>query len=313
MDPAGVVSIGTACCKPSPQKILRSLRAFSLPVSVLPVFLAVAVAVPPRQWDWLVLLVSAAGAGLLHLGGNLLNDYFDFLSGVDRPLHDDAGRPGRLLVTGQLKPRTILAEAIVCLAMAGTIAVYLAWRVGLGILAFQGAALVMLYSYTGPPLRLKYRAMGETVIFVVFGPLLMMGAAWAQTQRLEVGVLLMSLPVGLATTAVLVGNNYRDREEDAQAGIRTLGRIAAGRLARVLYAVFVIGATLLPAAWAATGLAPVGLLLAPAALLLLAKPLAAMRRDQRLADIDVQTARFTALLLLMMWGAYVAHWLATAQ
>jgi len=304
--PASVATAGRIDpAAPTVGKLLRALRTFSLPVSVLPVFVAVAVALPPEQWDWTALLLSAAGAAMLHLSGNLLNDYFDFRSGCDRAVHDDAGRPGRLLVSGLLRPRMVLREALVCLALAAAAGAYLAWRAGAGVLAFQGAALVALYSYTGPPLALKYRALGEGLIFIVFGPLLMLGAAWAQTRRIEPQVLWVSIAAGLATTAILAGNNYRDREEDARAGFRTLGMLAGGRVSRALYTGLVIAATLLPAARALLGTAPRGLLAAPLTLILLRRPLAAMWRGRRLADIDAQTARFVAVLLVLFWVGYV--------
>jgi 1,4-dihydroxy-2-naphthoate octaprenyltransferase len=293
-------------CRPTAGKLLRSLRAFSLLVSVLPVFVATAVALPPSQWDIAVLVLSAAGAALLHLGGNLLNDYFDFRSGVDRLADDDASRPGRLLVTGQLRPRAVLVEAAVMLAAAAVVTAVLVWLVGAGLLAFGAAALVMLYSYTGPPLRLKYRAMGEAVIFVTFGPLLMVGAAWAQLQRIDAEVLLMSVPVGLATTAVVVGNAWRDRAEDAEAGIRTIGQFRGGDVARIAYVVLVCTAAFMPAAIALAGLGPLWLLASPLALLLAAGPVRATLARRRLADIDARTARFAAGLMAIILLAYAA-------
>lgn len=282
------------------RQLVASWRAFSLPVSVLPVVLATAAVRPPDQWNWPVLALSVTGAALLHLAGNLLNDYFDFRSGVDRAMHDDTGRPGRLLVTGQLTPRVYLLEAIVCLLAAGTITALLAWRVGPGVLAFAAAAVVLLYAYTGPPFKLKYRGLGEGVVFVVFGPLLMAGAAWVQTRQLAPLALLLSVPAGLATAALLAGNNWRDRQEDARAGIVTLGRFAGGKVARIVYLVLVTLAATLPAALAATGLAPLALLACPVTLLLLVRPVRAVLADRRLANIDVHTARWETLLLGVM-------------
>ncbi len=70
---------------------LRALRAFSFPVSVLPMFVATAAVYPHSQWSWDVLAASVLGVMLLHAMGNLLNDYFDFSAGVDRKLDGDEG------------------------------------------------------------------------------------------------------------------------------------------------------------------------------------------------------------------------------
>ena len=291
--------------RPTPRKILVSLRAFSLPVSVLPVFLATAIALPAKEWNWPVLVLSALGAGLLHLGGNLLNDYFDFRSGVDRPMHSDVNRPGRLLVKGMLRPSTILTEAVVCLAVAGAVSGVLVYMVGPALIAFALAALALLYSYTGPPLHLKYRALGELVVFLAFGPVLMAGAAWAQVGRLDWKVLVMSVPVGLATTAVLVGNNCRDRQEDSRGHIRTLAHLGGGRVARGLYVVLVTLGALLPAVGWGLIDGPIWLIATPVTLLLVAGPVRAILADRRVADVDVRTARVAAILTTTMWLAYV--------
>lgn len=276
---------------------LRAIRAFSLPVSVGPVLVATAAVRPVGQWHWGILMASVFGAALLHLAGNLLNDYFDFRSGVDRRLEGDQNRPGRLLVRGELRPRDIFREAIVCLLLAATAGLYLVWLRGPGLLWFGLAGAAALYSYTGPPFKLKYRTLGEAVIFVTFGPLLMTGAAYAQTGRVELSALLLAVPVGLATTAVLVGNNLRDREEDGKAGVRTLAQLGDGRLARALYVGCILGCVFGLAGLAAAGLAPRLLVFTPILLVLSGRPLACVWQNRRLPDIDAKTARWETVLL----------------
>ena len=286
---------------------LRALRAFSLPVSVLPVLVATAIVAPPGQWRWDVLIASLAGVALLHAAGNLFNDYFDFLSGVDRKVDGDEGRPGRLLVRGELKPKDVAAEATVCLLAAGAVGAYLLWRCGPGLLWFGLIAAVGLYAYTGPPLKLKHRALGEVVIFIVFGPVLMAGAAYAQTGRLDLVVALTGAAVGLATTAILVGNNIRDRHEDGGADIKTLAHVGGGVAARALYLLLVTGSTVALAGMALVGSLPRVVLLAPALLVLLRKPMACVWRDQRLPDIDAATAKFETALLVFLTAALVVN------
>lgn len=279
---------------------LRALRAFSFPVSALPVAVAVAAVAPVREWRWDVLLVSVVGVVMLHAGGNLLNDYFDFRSGVDRKEEGDEDRPGRLLVRGELSPGDVLTEAIVVLALAACAGVYLVWRCGPGLLWFAAGALAGLYAYTGPPLELKYRSLGEPVIFLVFGPLLMAGAAYVQTLELEISALVLSIPIGLGTTAILVGNNLRDREEDADAGIVTLVRAIGTRGARAVYVGCIAGCVAGVGLVGVVGWGPRVLTLAPAFALLLGKALARVSRGERVADIDVQTARFETVLLVFV-------------
>jgi 1,4-dihydroxy-2-naphthoate octaprenyltransferase len=303
-------SLGADRPRPRLGTHLRSLRLFSLPVSVLPVLVATAAVLPIRDWRWDVLAACVIGAGCLHLVGNLLNDYFDFRSGVDRRVTDDEGRPGRLLVRGELLPGDVLKEAAVCLAPALAATAYLVWRCGGAILCFGAAAGLALYAYTGPPLQLKYRGMGEPLIFLTFGPALMVGAAFAQTGRLEWVVLLLSVMVGLATTAIVVGNSVRDLEEDRQARIVTIGRFAGGRVARALYVILVSACVLGLAGMAAAGAVNWELSLAPLLLGMLHKPIACVWRGRRLPDIDARTAGFETVLLLLLLADFVIRGVA---
>ncbi len=281
-------------------KRLGALRAFSLPVSVLPVLVATAAVRPLGPWDWPILIGSMLAVALLHCAGNLLNDYFDFLSGVDHKVEGDEGRPGRLLVRGELKPKDILAEAIFCLLVVLPIGLYLLWRCGPGLLWFAAAGFVGLYCYTGPPLKLKYRALGELLIFLVFGPVLMLGASYAQTGKLELVALLLSIPVGLATTAILAANNIRDHEEDHVGGIRTLAQVVGIRSLRWFYLLLVVGCVFSLAGLGIVKVAPGLLVFSPVLLVLLAKPLGCVWRKQRLVDIDARTAQFESALLVFL-------------
>ena len=252
---------------------------------------------PAGQWRWDVLIASALGVALLHAAGNLLNDYFDFRRGVDRRDQDDATRPGRLLVRGRLRPRDVLIEALVCLGLVAPVGVYLLARCGWGLLGFGLAGAAAGYAYTGPPFKLKYRALGEVLIFAVYGPLLVLGAAYAQTGAFEATAAYLSIPIGLATTAILAANNVRDAQEDRIDGVVTIGHLAGGRFARGLYVVLVLGCVGTLAGYAVGGVLPGVVVASPALLLLLARPLGCVWHGRRLADIDARTARFEAALL----------------
>jgi 1,4-dihydroxy-2-naphthoate octaprenyltransferase len=286
---------------------LASLRLFALPVSVLPVLIATAIALPVGAWRVDVLVAAAVATALLHTAGNLLNDYFDYLRGVDRIDEDDENRPGRQLVRGQMTPAQFRNQALACLALAALPVGLLVVWVSPWVLLFGLAAGLGLYAYTGPPLELKYRAMGEVLVFCNFGPVLMLGAAWVQTRRFEPQVLLLAIPVGMATAAILTGNNVRDRREDAEAGIRTLAHLGRrARPARALYVLLAAGSAGLLAALAIAGLAPGPLVLSPVLLVLLAGPVRAVLAGRRLSDIDAATARFTSIQQAAILLVFVA-------
>ncbi len=285
---------------------LRALRAFSFPLTVLPVVIAAAAVRPLAEWDWGVLVASVVGVMLLNATANLLNDYFDFRSGVDRRLEGDEARPGRFLVRGELSPRDVFLEAMVCLLLALLVAGYLLWRCGPGPLWFGVPGVLAVYAYTGPPLHLKYRALGEVLIFIVLGPLLMAGAAYAQVGRSPVSVILLSVPVGLVTTGVLLGNNMRDTDEDAAAGIRTLGRMLGVRGIATAYVLIVLVPPLMVGGLVASGLAPAGALACSVSLLPACLLVRRTLRAKRVPDIDARTARYALVFMLALGAGMVS-------
>ncbi len=286
----------------------RALRAFSFPLSVLPVLIATAAVRPVANWHWGILVVSALTVMLLHAMGNLLNDYFDFRSGVDRKVEGDDGRPGRLLVRGELTPREVFIEAMTCLLVGVPLAAYLIWMSGPGLLWFGLAAALALYAYTGPPFRLKYRALGEMLIFLVFGPLLTVGAAYAQTGGFEWLALVLSVPVGVVTTAVLLGNNIRDMEEDRAAGVRTLAHSMGARAARAAYALGVIVPPLAVACLAAGGVLRVNALVCLISLVPAVFLLRSVLGIRRAPDVDARTARYAALFFATLLVGVSLPW-----
>lgn len=279
-----------------------ALRAFSFPVSVLPVLVATAAVRPFAEWRWDILVGSLVGVTALHAAGNLFNDYFDFRSGVDRKWNGDKGRAERLLVSGEITPTGALIEAFVCLLLAAPVIVYVTWKTGPGLLWFGAAAVFAIYAYTGPPFQLKYRALGEPLIFLVFGPILMLGTVYAQTGRFGWPVLLFAVPIGFITTALLVGNNIRDHQEDRAAGVVTLVHVAGERAVRLLYVALVVVSVVWLSVLGLVGLAPRIQAAAPLLVVFLLKPLVNVWRGNRIPDIDVQTARFEAVLLLFLFA-----------
>ncbi len=291
-----------AIVRRDPWRWVRALRAFAFPLSILPVWVGTAAVLPPSEWHWGLLLAANLAVLLLHSAGNLLNDYFDYLSGTDSRAEEDEGRPGRLLVHGAVSPRGILNAALVCLGLAACAAAYLVWRRGPVLLWFIGPAVFALYAYTGPPFRLKARALGEVVMVVVFGPLIVGGAAYAQTGSLpRLAVWLLSVPVGMVTASVLAGNNLRDYAEDRAAEVATLAQSLGKRGQRVLYLSLVLGQTAGITAFGLWDMSYPLLALSPVFLLLLTGTLRQVFRGRRVPDIDVRTTRFATALMAFLF------------
>jgi len=286
----------------------RALRAFSFPLSLLPIVVAAAVVRPVDEWRWDTLAASLGAVMLFHAAGNMINDCFDYIRGVDIGRETYRGRLGAVLVAGELEVSDMAYGALVCLLLAALPMAYLAGALGAGVLWFAVPAVFALYAYTGPPFRLKHRGLGELVIFPVFGPALMLGAAYAQTVEVEWRVLMLSLPVGFATTAVLAGNNLRDFDEDREAGIRTLAHALGRRGAGALYAALVSAFALGIGAMGASGLGPWQLGLVPALLPLHFRAMGSALKGEAAVDVDARAVRFESLVLIVVLAIYMFSW-----
>jgi len=169
------------------------------------------------------------------------------------------------------------------------------WLVAVfGILGLVGGA-----GYTAPPLQYKFRALGVPLVFVLMGPLMVIGGYYVITGGFDWNTVAVSVPVGLLVAAILHGNEWRDISEDARAGILTLSIRAGRQMAHVGYVSLVVGAYLaLAMAVAAKALPPASLLAMLSLPLLVrairASELGASGEQRAIAMIDLQTAQLHA-------------------
>ena len=179
-----------------------------------------------------VFLLSLVGVITLHAAGNLLSDWADYRSGVDNE-HAFA-IPN--LVFGHFQPAEYLRLSIVlfvlgCLCGIGV--VLLSSPVVL-LIGGIGVLLTILYSF------LKYHALGDLDIFLVFGVLTVLGTSAALCGEVVWSSLVLSVPLGIITVSVLHANNTVDMETDKAAGIRTFAMLLGGKASSVLYRIYMV-------------------------------------------------------------------------
>jgi 1,4-dihydroxy-2-naphthoate polyprenyltransferase len=229
-------------------------RPHTLTISISPVLVGCALAwAETGRIDIPLMLLSALGALLLQTGTNLDNDVSDTERGTDR-----AGRLGlpRATALGLLAPGQVRSASRACFMLATAIGLVLAWRGGWPILVAGIAAAAAAMGYSGGPRPISYTPFGDVVVWLFFGLVAVGGTYYLQTGSLSSGALTAATLVGLPATAVLVVNNYRDLDPDAQVGKRTLAVCLGRTFSRWEYTVLVLGPFLLLAVLAAQ--TPVG-------------------------------------------------------
>ncbi|MCR4437503.1 MAG: 1,4-dihydroxy-2-naphthoate octaprenyltransferase [bacterium] len=253
---------------------LAELRAPFFTASILPVVLGTTIAwVREEVCDRLLFGLALLGGVLLHAGTNVINDYFDHLTGADER-NCDFVRPftggSRLIQSGRLTPKEVLGEAIVLYALACLIGLYLLFRVGYGVLVLGGIGLLSGFFYTFPPLALVSCGLGELAIGLNFGTLMTLGAYYVQTRHTAWEPVVASLPLAVLIAAVVFINQFQDADADATVGKRHwVVRLGRERAAHV-YAMMLVFSYV-----AVVGGVVAGLLPWPVLLVLVTVPLAA--------------------------------------
>jgi 1,4-dihydroxy-2-naphthoate octaprenyltransferase len=220
----------------------QAARPFSLTASVLPVVIgAVLAATVDGPVDWPLFPLIVACSLLFHIGTNMVSDYFDYSRGVDR---DETFGSSRVLIEGLLTPKQLLAAGIILFAVGFSLGLLLVAVRGWPIFILGVIGLLGGWFYTGGPVAYKYVALGDILVFVLMGPLMVIGSFLALTGGFSMTVLYASLPVGCLVAAILHANNLRDITHDARANIKTMAMVLGLPVAKAIYMGLVAGAYL---------------------------------------------------------------------
>jgi 1,4-dihydroxy-2-naphthoate octaprenyltransferase len=231
---------------------LVALRPVSFTASVIPVLVGTAIAAQD-EFRPLLFVLALAGSVALHAGTNLVNDHFDHVKGTDN--EESLGQSG-VIQRGLLSPRAVLMGGIMAFAIATAIGVAITVMTGWPVLALGVASVLAGYFYTASPFSLAYRGLGEVVVFVFMGPVIVMGAYYVQVERFAWEAFIASLPIGLLVAAILHANNVRDIENDRRNNKWTLAALAGRPIADYEFVALTLGAYVAVVAMIATDAAP---------------------------------------------------------
>jgi 1,4-dihydroxy-2-naphthoate octaprenyltransferase len=200
-------------------KWLISTRAAVLVMTFLSAAIAGILAYQAEKFNlgmWLLLVI---GLLLSHATNNLLNDYTDFVRGVDQNNYYRAQYGPQPLVHGLLSKRQLLTYAAVTglIALAAGIILVLT-RGGLTLTLLAAGVFFVLF-YTFP---LKYIALGEIAVLIVWGPLMIGGGYYVITGEWSWNIVMASLPYALGVTGVIFGKHIDKFKMDKAKGIHTL-------------------------------------------------------------------------------------------
>ncbi|XP_073961272.1 ubiA prenyltransferase domain-containing heix [Choristoneura fumiferana] len=213
-----------------------ALRPWSLSASLLPTLLGAALAwrLPgERAFSWPALLLTLCTVLPVHGAGNVVNTYFDFVKGIDNRKSDDRTLVDHILSIDEVVSLGAILYLAGCACFVPLVMVSPARMEHLALVYFGGLSSSFLY--TGG-IGLKYIALGDILVLVIFGPVSVVFAFLAQTGRVDWPIFCYAIPLALNTEAILHSNNTRDLETDNKAEIVTLAILIGKTASYLLYA-----------------------------------------------------------------------------
>ena len=219
---------------------IKNARSIALPQSVLPCLTAVILCIGQDGFLWWLAVPVVLGICAAHLGMNLADDYFDYKhdsrTRADISSTSVRARMEKCHYLGEGKATVSqLGWAIVGFlgfaALMGGIAfaaqwILHGWQAAMGIIIYAVLGLIVGINYSGKPLELGFHGLGELVIGLMFGPLLMLGVQAALTGTLfSWPMLCMSVAIGCMVTNIVYVHSVMEVNADAELGKMTFARL----------------------------------------------------------------------------------------
>lgn len=226
---------------------MMAIRAFAFPASVIPVLYGSILSVlliPETNFNFLYFALTLIGAMSVHVGSNIINDIYDYKKGIDKE-DPEIGIPhgGSMVISkGFVSVERMKVIAFSSLILSGLIGIYLWLMIGPWILYLMIFGLFAAIYYTANPFALKYKALGDLMVFLTFGVGMTLGAYIVQTGHFDWRPVVLSSPIGLLIIAILHTNNIRDMKFDGAFGVKTIPIIIGQKMSIYMYDVLIVGA-----------------------------------------------------------------------
>ncbi len=293
---------------------MQAVRAFSFTASITPTLLGAAWAFKhDTDIHWLMLPLIVVCSVMMHAATNLVSDYFDFKRGVDTK---ESYGSSRILVEELLSPSAVYKVGLLLFALTFILGLVMVFERGTPVLILGLIGIFGGYFYCGGgSFAYKYVAIGDVLVFLLMGPMMVCGSYYVLTGHMTNEMILVSLPIGCLVAAILIANNIRDISHDRKANLHTVSTLLGPQNARWEYILIVLAAFVIVIALV------IMQILSPWALLvLLSLPPALknikaiqaadpMNAPQEIAMTDVFTAQHHFLFgALLCVGIVISHW-----
>ncbi len=192
-----------------------------------------------KSFNYLLWIILVLGLFIAHGTNNLINDYTDFSRGIDKDNYFRTQYGVHPLAQGFWDKPTHLRWFFVSGALAAFSGLYAMFYTDFAPIALWlfgiGAFILLFYTYP-----LKYLAIGELSIFLIWGPMMIGGVYFVLTSDWSWTVILASVPIGATVVTINLGKHTDKAREDKVKGVYTLPVLVGETAARyiTMFAIF---------------------------------------------------------------------------
>jgi 1,4-dihydroxy-2-naphthoate octaprenyltransferase len=231
-----------------------------LTLSVVLAFLGTTIAWYDDSFNLWYSLLAGFGLVLTHASVNIINDYFDYKSGIDlatrrTPFSGGSG----ILPSGLLTPRQALWLGLSAFIITIPIGIYFIIVRGWQLLPLLVIAAIFILLYS--PFIMK-RPWPEWAAGAGLGALPILGLYFVQTGSYTWLAAVTSIPSFFLVHNLLLLNEFPDAEADVKANRKTLPLTIGKKNAAVFYALVAVAVYVWIIAWVAARVMPAWTLLA---------------------------------------------------
>lgn len=210
---------------------LISTRAAVLVMTFISVALGGLFALRDGNFQFVPWLALTLGLILAHATNNLFNDYTDFVRGVDKDNYFRTMYGPQPVANGLMTTSQLLAYTAGTGAVAAALGIYLiainGWDWKIWLLLGLGAFFVLFYTWP-----LKYIALGEVAVLLVWGPLMIGGSYYVLAGHWDWNVIWASVPYYFGVTTVIFGKHIDKIKVDQEKKIYTLPVVIGEKASR---------------------------------------------------------------------------------
>lgn len=222
---------------------IAETRPQFLLLAVVLVLLGTSVAYWQGYFNLKYFLLALIGLVILHAAVNILNDYYDYKSGLDfmTPKTPFSGGSG-LLPAGKLEPKKVYIFGLVCCLIGLLIGLYFLKIYGLKFLPIIILGGVSVYFYTTVFSKIM---LGEIFAGLGLGLLPVLGAYFVQTGFYSQEAVIAGIVPFILTHNLLLLNEFPDMEADMKVSKKNFVIALGKKNAAYLYAVLTLAVYLI--------------------------------------------------------------------